>query len=100
MEKSRPKALAPSLVRQHLETLKGWTLDDRRIRKEFKFKNFLEAFEFMSQVAPLAEKANHHPEWFNVYNKVVIELTTHDCDDPLGAVTDLDLQLAAAIEKL
>ncbi|XP_006898648.1 PREDICTED: pterin-4-alpha-carbinolamine dehydratase 2-like [Elephantulus edwardii] len=65
------------------------------IYKEFSFKNFNQAFGFMSQVALQAEKMNHHPEWFNVYNKVQITLTSHDC----GELTKRDVKLAQFIEK-
>ncbi len=65
--------------------------------KEFKFKNFIEAFAFMTKVALLAEKENHHPNWRNVYNKVMISLNTHDEGD---AVTAKDLKLSELIDKL
>jgi 4a-hydroxytetrahydrobiopterin dehydratase len=65
--------------------------------KTFTFSNFIEAFAFMTKVALLAEKANHHPEWTNVYNKVVIKLSTHDAGN---VVTDKDRKLAEAIDKL
>ncbi|XP_027265562.2 pterin-4-alpha-carbinolamine dehydratase 2 isoform X2 [Cricetulus griseus] len=75
----------------------GWSeLSERdAIYKEFTFKNFNQAFGFMSRVALQAEKMNHHPEWFNVYNKVQITLTSHDC----GGVTKRDVKLAQFIEK-
>ncbi len=65
--------------------------------KEFKFKNFIEAFSFMTKVALLAEKANHHPDWSNVYNKVIIKLNTHDAGD---TVTAKDIALSESIDKL
>jgi len=73
-----------------------WKITNHSIQKEFVFKNFIEAFGFMSRVAILAEKQNHHPEWSNVYNKVNITLTTHDA----SGVTEKDLELAIAIELL
>ncbi|XP_031214104.1 pterin-4-alpha-carbinolamine dehydratase 2 isoform X2 [Mastomys coucha] len=75
----------------------GWSeLSERdAIYKEFSFKNFNQAFGFMSRVALQAEKMNHHPEWFNVYNKVQITLTSHDC----GGLTKRDVKLAQFIEK-
>ncbi|XP_007941993.1 pterin-4-alpha-carbinolamine dehydratase 2 [Orycteropus afer afer] len=75
----------------------GWSeLSERNaIYKEFSFKNFNQAFGFMSRVALQAEKMNHHPEWFNVYNKVQITLTSHDC----GGLTKRDVKLAQFIEK-
>lgn len=67
------------------------------LQKEFKFTNFMDAFAFMTKVALLAEKKNHHPDWSNVYNKVVIKLNTHDKGD---IVTAKDLELAELIDKL
>ncbi len=69
-----------------------WTLVDGRdaIQKTFKFKNFIEAFGWMGQMALVAEKMNHHPEWFNVYNRVEVTLTTHDA----GGLSALDVKLA------
>ncbi len=81
-----------------LESLDGWLLTDdgSAIRKQFKFKNFSEAFSFMTRVAFLAEQHNHHPEWFNVYNRIDITLTTHDAN----GITIKDLTLAKLIEGL
>nr|AAH68730.1 MGC81188 protein [Xenopus laevis] len=81
---------------QELQAL-GWTEVGTKdaIYKEYKFKSFNQAFGFMTRVALQAEKMNHHPEWFNVYNKVQITLTTHDC----GRLTKKDLKLAQFIEK-
>lgn len=73
-----------------------WTIKYGKLHREYQFKNFVQAFGFMSQVALLAEKANHHPEWFNVYNKVVVDLMTHDSQ----AITDKDIDLACAMEQL
>ncbi|MBK7854281.1 MAG: 4a-hydroxytetrahydrobiopterin dehydratase [Bacteroidetes bacterium] len=67
------------------------------LKKEFKFKNFIEAFAFMTRVAFVAEKMNHHPNWSNVYNTVSITLNTHDAGN---TVTDKDRKLAAEIDKL
>ena len=79
-----------------LDELPGWTLENEKLRREFKFANFVEAFGFMTSAAIEAEKMNHHPEWFNVYSKVVVELTTHDA----GGITELDMQLARKMNKL
>lgn len=81
-----------------LERLNGWVYDPdaKAVRRDFKFKNFSEAFGFMTRVALLAEKASHHPEWFNVYNKVSIALTTHDA----GGLSEKDILLAEKIDKL
>ena len=80
-----------------LGELPGWTLVEGRdaIRKSFKFKSFNAAWGFMSRVALAAEKQDHHPEWFNVYNRVEITLTTHDCD----GLSERDAKLARAIER-
>ncbi|KAL5019851.1 hypothetical protein ScPMuIL_002743 [Solemya velum] len=75
----------------------GWTMVEGRdaIYKEFLFKNFIQAFGFMTQVALQAEKMDHHPEWFNVYNKVQVTLSTHD----VGGLSERDIRLANFIEK-
>ena len=75
----------------------NWIEENNTLTREFEFKNFVEAFGFMSQVAILAEKMDHHPSWHNVYNKVTIELTTHDAGN---IVTDKDRALAKAIDEL
>ena len=74
-----------------------WTEKDNSLRATFEFKDFVEAFAFMSKVALIAEKMDHHPNWSNVYNKVEITLTTHDADN---TVTEKDRKLAAAISDL
>lgn len=75
----------------------SWTIANGKLCRSFKFKDFSEAFAFMTRVAFLAEKQNHHPDWSNVYNTVHIALNTHDAG---GAVTEKDHKLAAAIDKL
>ena len=79
-----------------LNDLPGWTLANEKLRREFKFASFVEAFGFMTSAAIEAEKMNHHPEWFNVYNKVIVELTTHDA----GGITELDFELAKKMNNL
>lgn len=74
-----------------------WKEENNKLNKKFDFKDFSEAFAFMSRVALLAEKQNHHPYWTNEYNKVEIFLSTHDAGD---VVTDKDKKLADAIDKL
>ncbi|MGH7125453.1 MAG: 4a-hydroxytetrahydrobiopterin dehydratase [Stellaceae bacterium] len=81
-----------------IRQLSGWSeVEDRdAIRKTYHFGNFREAWGFMSEVALLAEKMDHHPEWFNVYNRVEIILSTHD----VAGLTDLDVVLARAIDEI
>jgi 4a-hydroxytetrahydrobiopterin dehydratase len=74
-----------------------WTNENKKLKKTFTFKDFTEAFGFMTKVAIVAEKMNHHPTWTNTYNKVSFELSTHDAGN---IVTDKDKTLAAAIDKL
>lgn len=74
-----------------------WEEQNNQLVRRFEFKDFMEAFAFMTRVAILAEKHNHHPEWSNVYNKLEIRLSTHDAGD---VVTDKDRKLAAAIDAL
>ena len=83
-------------VNYFLEKNPSWNINDKSIKKEFKFKNFIDAFGFISKVALLSEKMNHHPNWQNTYNKVTIELTTHD----IGGITSSDIKLAEAIDIL
>ena len=75
--------------------LPGWTGGDDFITKIFKFDDFAQAFGFMSQIAIVAEAMNHHPEWYNVYNRVDVTLTTHEA----GGVTDKDIDLAKRMEQ-
>ena len=84
--------------RTGLARLQGWSAVEGRdaIRKAFKFKDFNQAFGFMSRVALMAERMDHHPEWSNVYNKVEIVLSTHDC----GGLSECDIKLAAFIDSV
>ena len=77
-----------------LSKLNSWELDNDRIRKTFEFKNFGDAFAFMTRMAIEIEGINHHPEWFNVYNKVKVELTTHD----VGGLSMYDFKLAEIMD--
>ena len=74
----------------------GWVLMNDSITREFIFKDFIEAFSFMTSVALEAEKANHHPNWENVYNKVKISLNTHDS----GGLTEKDFSLATIVDNI
>jgi 4a-hydroxytetrahydrobiopterin dehydratase len=78
------------------QNLPYWTLVGAKLRRELRFGDFVEAFGFMAQVALIAEAMNHHPEWSNVWNRVVIDLTTHDT----GGLSNLDLELARRIDAL
>jgi 4a-hydroxytetrahydrobiopterin dehydratase len=93
----KQERLDADAIRTALEPLSGWTLssDGIAIEKTYRFKTFREAFGFMTEAALAAEKFNHHPEWFNVYNRVDVRLTNHDA----GGLTELDVKLAAAMEK-
>ena len=88
--------LDPAQIAKNVADLQDWgvTEDARAIVRSFKFGDFAEAFSFMTRVAIYAERADHHPEWSNVYNQVDIRLTTHDCD----GVSELDLDLARRID--
>ena len=74
-----------------------WKEEENKLRREFVFKNFVEAWGFMCKVALIAEKQNHHPEWSNVYNRVIISLSSHDAGD---IVTEKDHRLAKAIDNI
>lgn len=83
---------------QALTNLSDWTQDTSRdaIQRTFVFRNFNEAFGFMSRVAMMAEKLNHHPEWSNIYKTVNVTLTTHDVD----GLSDLDIKMAEFMDKI
>lgn len=89
--------LGPSEALEGLGELDGWQLSDngKAISRSFSFRNFIEAFGFMTESAFAAERLNHHPEWFNVYRRVDVKLTTHDAD----GLTELDFKLAAAMDR-
>jgi 4a-hydroxytetrahydrobiopterin dehydratase len=88
--------MTPEQIQTELENLDGWELKADKLHRELKFRNFVEAFGFMTQVALLAEKADHHPEWSNVYSGVIIDLTTHECD----GISKRDFKLAQKINAL
>lgn len=83
-------------IRKRLGELPGWEVSDERLRRTFTFRDFSEAFAFMTRVALAAEKADHHPDWSNVWNRVSVALWTHDA----GGLTELDLRLAAEMNRL
>ena len=88
--------LSPDEIDQRLGRLDGWTIQDGKLHKAYIFDSFVHAFGFMSSVALVAEAMNHHPEWFNVYNRVSIDLTTHDA----GGISHKDFELAARADEL
>lgn len=83
-------------IQQRLTALSQWTLKDGKLHREYKFGSFVEAFGFMASCALAAEKRDHHPEWFNVYNRVTVDLTTHDA----GGISARDFELATEMERL
>ena len=91
-----PKVLAPSEIDEALASLDGWEVLGGKLHREFVFGNFVEAFGFMARAALVAERANHHPEWFNVYRTVRVDLTTHES----GGITERDTALARAMNEL
>ncbi len=83
-------------IREQVAKLDGWKIVSGKVHKTFEFDDFVQAFGFMTRVAMEAEKMNHHPEWFNVYNRVKIDLVTHDVD----GISDYDIKLAKIIDKV
>ena len=83
-------------IEEELKKLVGWNVKNDKLHKEFQFDNFNQAFGFMTRAAMEIEKMNHHPEWFNVYNRITVELTTHDA----GGITKNDVDLARILNSL
>ena len=88
--------LDPEQAKQMLTQLEGWKIVDNGIEKEFNFSDFKTTFAFMGLIAQLAEQQNHHPDWYNSYNHLLIILTSHD----KGGLTERDFILAKAIDQL
>lgn len=86
--------LSDSEITARLAELGNWSFAGGKLRRELRFGDFVDAFGFMAKVALVAERMNHHPEWTNVYNRVVVELSTHD----VGGISELDFELARAID--
>lgn len=95
-EKEAYKKLSEQETEREVSKLQGWKVANGKLNQKFEFKNFVQAFGFMTKVAMEAEKLNHHPEWFNVYNKVVIELVTHDVE----GISNYDIKLARIVNQL
>ena len=83
-------------INEKLQGLPGWSISNGKLHKEFTFETFNQAFGFMTRAAMEIEKMNHHPEWLNVYNRLTIELTTHDA----GGITQNDINLARILNSL
>ncbi|HYV64045.1 MAG TPA: 4a-hydroxytetrahydrobiopterin dehydratase [Bryobacteraceae bacterium] len=88
--------LTESQISEGLTKLSGWKVLNAKLHREYKFADFAHAFGFMATAAPLIEKNNHHPEWANVYNRVTVDLSTHDA----GGITQKDLDLAVLLEGI
>ena len=92
----KPYLLKDEELKELSAKIKGWVIMDNHIEREFNFCNFIEAFNFMTKIALICEKYNHHPNWGNVYSKVIIKLSTHD----LGGITNLDQTIATEINDI
>jgi len=90
-------ALNQSQVQEAVGQLRNWSVQNGKLHAEFRFESFVDAFAFMTRVAFAAEAAQHHPEWRNVYNRVVIDLVTHDAGD---AISQKDIDLARQIDRI
>jgi 4a-hydroxytetrahydrobiopterin dehydratase len=88
--------LSESEIHAALRELSGWTVSNGKLHREYKFADFVHAFGFMASSALVAEAMGHHPEWFNVYNRVTVDLTTHDA----GGISAKDLELAGKMDAL
>ena len=95
-EKLSAEAIRESLTRLNGRAAAPWEIADGKLHKTYQFKDFVEAFGFMTKAALAAEKMNHHPEWCNVYKTVSVDLTTHES----GGITGLDFALAERMEAL
>ncbi len=88
--------LTEAEIAEALQGLAGWQIKGGKLHREFAFSDFNEAFGFMSRVALAAERMDHHPEWFNVWNRVQVELTTHDA----GGISEKDLEMASFLNEI
>ena len=92
----KPYLLQNEELQELFAKIPGWEIKSNLIEREFNFSNFIEAFSFMTKVALICEKYNHHPNWENVYSKVIIKLTTHD----LGGISNLEQTIASEINSI
>ena len=90
------KKMTDADIAQAVKQVPGWTVDGGKLHREYKFADFPHAFGFMATAAPAIEKMDHHPEWFNVYNRVTVDLSTHDA----GGITQKDFDLAMLLEGI
>ena len=88
--------LSETEITEELKKIEGWAIKDNKLHKEFQFDSFNQVFGFMTRAAMEIEKMNHHPEWFNVYNRITVDLTTHDA----GGITNNDINLARILNSL
>ena len=88
--------LSEADIQSGLQQLSLWTIEAGKLHKEYQFGSFIKAFGWMTSVALVAEAMGHHPEWFNVYSKVVVDLTTHD----VGGISNFDFELASKMDEL
>jgi len=88
--------LSDEQIKNELSKLRGWSIINGKLHKDFAFKDFIEAFGFMTRASMHIEKMNHHPEWFNVYNKITVDLVTHEA----GGITQNDITLASTLDLL
>jgi 4a-hydroxytetrahydrobiopterin dehydratase len=93
---AKPERLSDQQINAALAGLSGWSVAGGKLRREYRFSDFIHAFGFMATAAIAIEKMNHHPEWFNVYNRVTVELMTHDA----GGITQNDIELAKTLEAI
>jgi 4a-hydroxytetrahydrobiopterin dehydratase len=94
-QQGKPRKLSENEIESAISNLKVWVIKNSKLHGSFEFKNFVEAFAFMTEIALRAEKMDHHPEWFNVYNRVTIDLMTHD----VNGISDRDIKLANIINS-
>ena len=92
----KPYLLNDEEMKELIVKIPGWEINPKYIKREFNFDNFIEAFSFMTKIALICEKYNHHPNWENVFSRVIIKLSTHD----LGGITNLDESVATEINGL
>jgi len=88
--------LSSEQISEQLKNLPGWSVKEEKLHKDFEFDDFNQAFGFMTRAAMHIEKMNHHPEWYNVYNKLTVDLMTHDA----GGITENDIELAKILNSL